>query len=309
MKTLVLSMISIAATVAAMTACTSEGDPIDVIDNGQPVEIKASAGIGEITTKTAGVIIDGNEVNDIEFIITEGESAPTDWSTAPLVKTSASIGTDKSLSFSPKQYYNSKPSINSYLIGYHPKSLGNAVRTNNSVAYVITGDEDIMCTEVKNGNKTTNKNTNLEITFDHLLTQYTFEVVAADAQAIQTWGKIRSIELIGQQKNATLALDKKTLVFNGNSDGIIEVGSTETDLKADLTATQFGKPIMVKPDQTNMQVKVVTENNSEGVVVDLTVASVKSTSYIVTLTFKATEIGATATIGEWKTGTGTGDVE
>ena len=50
MKTLVLSMISIAATVAAMTACTSEGDPIDNIDNGQPVEIKLNAGV--ITTKS-----------------------------------------------------------------------------------------------------------------------------------------------------------------------------------------------------------------------------------------------------------------
>ena len=51
MKTLVLSMISIAATIAAMTACTSEGDPIDNIDNGQPVEIQLNAGV--VTTKAA----------------------------------------------------------------------------------------------------------------------------------------------------------------------------------------------------------------------------------------------------------------
>jgi len=111
MKTLVLSMISIAATIAAMTACTSEGDPIDNIDNGQPVEIKASAGIGEIITKTAGVITDGKEVDDIEFIITEGEDAPADWSTATLNMTDATIAADKSLTFKTSQYYNSKASI------------------------------------------------------------------------------------------------------------------------------------------------------------------------------------------------------
>ena len=107
MKTLVLSMISIAATIAAMTACTSEGDPIDNIDNGQPVEIKASAGIGQIITKTAGVITDGTVVDDIEFIVTEGESAPADWSAANLTPTDATIAADKSLTFTTPQYYNS----------------------------------------------------------------------------------------------------------------------------------------------------------------------------------------------------------
>lgn len=46
MKTLVLSMISIAATVAAMTACTSESDPVNEVDpivNAKtPIEFKSS---------------------------------------------------------------------------------------------------------------------------------------------------------------------------------------------------------------------------------------------------------------------------
>lgn len=55
MKTLVLSMISIAATVAAMTACTSESDPVnEVIENNQPTPIVFGSSISEITTKTVG---------------------------------------------------------------------------------------------------------------------------------------------------------------------------------------------------------------------------------------------------------------
>ena len=50
MKTLVLSMISIAATVAAMTACTSESDGIDDLTKDAPVEIKMSAGVLNIVT-------------------------------------------------------------------------------------------------------------------------------------------------------------------------------------------------------------------------------------------------------------------
>lgn len=54
MKTLVLSMISIAATVAAMTACTSESDPINDITNPKDakVEIKLNAGVVNVETKT-----------------------------------------------------------------------------------------------------------------------------------------------------------------------------------------------------------------------------------------------------------------
>lgn len=312
MKTLVLSMISIAATVAAMTACTSEGDPIDNIDNGQPVEIKASAGIGEIITKTTGVITDGTAVDDIEFIITEGESAPTDWSTATLTETNATIAADKKLSFTTPQYYNSKASIKSFLVGYHPKAAGSGSRNKNIVSYTITGQEDIMCTEVKSGNKTDNKDTDLNIKFEHQLAQYSFQILAGDKQAVDTWGKIKSIELIGQQTTAELTLNTNTLTFTGGATNTITVGTTETGFdptNPTTTAVQFGDPIMVQPGQKDMKVKVVTTNNPDGIEVPLTVASVASTSYIVTLTFKATEIGATATIGEWLTGTGSGDVQ
>lgn len=311
MKTLVLSMISIAATIAAMTACTSEGDPIDNIDNGQPVEIKASAGIGQIITKTAGVITSEMAVDDIAFIVTEGKSEPTDWSTG-LKTTDATIAADKSLTFTTPQFYNSIPTINSYLIGYHPKYAGSGTSTNNTVSYTITGKEDIMCTGIVSGNKETNKTQTLDFTFDHQLAQYTFKILAGDQQAATTWGKIKSIKLLGQQTAATLTLNTKTLAFTGESTEVIIVGETDTDFDSTnptTTPVKFGSPIMVQPGQSDMKVKVVTENNTEGIEVPLTVASVKSTSYVVTLTFKSTGIGATATIGTWLSGEGTGDVQ
>ena len=311
MKTLVLSMISIAATIAAMTACTSEGDPIDNIDNGQPVEIKASAGIGQIITKTAGVITDGKDVENIEFVIVEKESVPSDWSTEALKATDATINTD-GFKFSTPQYYNPISTIKSHLIGYHPKTEGGGSRSNNVVTYTtITGQEDIMCTGIVSGNKEDNKTKALDFTFDHQLAQYTFKIQAEDQQAVATWGKISSIKLIGQQTTATLTLDTKTGEFTGVSTGEITVGDEAKAFDATdpvNNAVTYGSPIMVKPDQTNMKVKIVTEKNP-GIEIPLTVASVKSTSYIVTLTFKATEIGATAKIGEWKTGVGTGDVQ
>ena len=54
MKTLVLSMISIAATIAAMTACTSESDPVDEVEAQVPINLNA----GVLQTKA---VIDAGE--------------------------------------------------------------------------------------------------------------------------------------------------------------------------------------------------------------------------------------------------------
>ena len=53
MKTLVLSMISIAATIAAMTACTSESDPINEIDAEVNVPINFGQSINLFTKAIA----------------------------------------------------------------------------------------------------------------------------------------------------------------------------------------------------------------------------------------------------------------
>ena len=52
MKALVFNMLTIAATFAAMTACTSESDPVDEINpKDAKVEIKLNAGVVDVQTK------------------------------------------------------------------------------------------------------------------------------------------------------------------------------------------------------------------------------------------------------------------
>lgn len=50
MKALVFNMLTIAATFAAMTACTSESDPVDEVTN-QPTPVLFGSSISEITSK------------------------------------------------------------------------------------------------------------------------------------------------------------------------------------------------------------------------------------------------------------------
>ena len=128
MKTLVLSMISIAATVAAMTACTSEGDPIDNIDNGQPVEIQLNAGIGSITTKTPITSDDQGKLSSalpgIQFVKAADIAESPAWGDVSKVASTAEIKTDDistgKISFNTPLYYNVDPTLKSWLIGYYP---------------------------------------------------------------------------------------------------------------------------------------------------------------------------------------------
>lgn len=119
MKTLVLSMISIAATVAAMTACTSEGDPIDNIDNGQPVEIQLNAGIGSITTKTPITSDDQGKLSSalpgIQFVKAADIAESPAWGDVSKVASTAEIKTDDistgKISFNTPLYYNVDPTL------------------------------------------------------------------------------------------------------------------------------------------------------------------------------------------------------
>lgn len=306
MKTLVLSMISIAATVAAMTACTSESDGIDDLTKEAKVEINATAGIGEIITKTAGVVNQGEAMDDIGFVRVDKADPITDWSAETLLDIPATMTEAGVISFTPTQYFDSQKTVYTNMIGYHPKA--SFTRTKNTIAYQITGQEDIMCTVPVKKNK---EDASMTFSFDHLLTQFTFLIAAENAEAAKAWGNVTSIDLINQKTSATLTLDTKEIVFAAPATGIIPVGSTSTPFTtSDVTQTlQFGSSIMVEANQSEYKVNVKTVNNPGGVDIALSVKNaVVSTSYVVTLTFKGTTIVPTATIGKWLPETGSGEV-
>ncbi|WP_293714240.1 hypothetical protein [uncultured Parabacteroides sp.] len=307
MKTLVLSMISIAATVAAMTACTSESNEIDDITKNAKVEINATAGIGEIITKTAGVVNQGEAMDDIGFVRVDKADVISDWATETLSDIPATMVAGGAITFTPTQYFDSQKTVYTNMIGYHPKA--SFTRTQNTIAYQITGQEDIMCTDPVRTNK---EAVNMSFGFEHLLTQFSFLIKAENAEVAKAWGNVESIDLINQKTNATLTLDTKDLVFKTPATGTISVGSTATPFKAnDVTQTvPFGSPIMVEAGLSEYKVNVKTANNLTGVDITLSVTNaVVSTSYVITLTFQGTTIVPAATIGEWKQETGTGEVK
>lgn len=327
MKTFVLSMISIAATVAAMTACTSESEEIDNVVEA-PVEIQATAGVGSITTKAPMTAWDAAGSNAF-FCKAKDHATTADWSTAtPLY---AKIASDGKISFysdvnrttESKQYYNADATVKSWMIGCY---LGDATisggtnLTNNTATFTITGQEDIMATEVLSGTKAPNGNIK-ECTFNHLLSNLSFQItpkVAADIDAIKgAFGSVTKIEVLNQPNLLDLTLGE-TVTLDKNTTPGSATFSFEKSVVVDTNAS-FGE-IMVFPDNTlgktdsPIKIKVYTEKATAGIDVDVTIGDgttglAAKTKYLVTLSFSATDIQATAKIGEWQPGSGSGEVK
>lgn len=310
MKTLVLSMISIAATVAAMTACTSESDEIDEIEAKVPIEL--NAGVLEITSKA---VVNQGDQFDAQVMASETSKTYTTpfWTEAGAGN--ISVASDGKVTFDPIQYYPTNGNT-IYMIGYSPR----ATTSNGKVAYTIQGDNDIMVSNEISGSRTSKDPTGKELSFTHLLTQLQIKVVAANADAIAAWGGIKSIEVVDASTSVELDLGTGKLIEAGSPTvGNVPVDYTFTPalVLPNLTATptpeqaKSAGSVMVLPRDTKYQLLIKTENNQTGITIDPSVVKTEaSKAYEITLTFKSANVDVTASAGKWESVTGgTGTVE
>lgn len=309
MKTLVLSMISIAATIAAMTACTSEGDPIDNIDNGQPVEIQLNAGV--VTTKAAITSdTDGKlsaDLANVHFYRIDG--ATPDWAaTTPTTFTGKILAANKKISITDKQYYpvnGDKTTIAGLFVG---DGATTPTLTSGVADVTITGKEDIISAiPVDLGNRETPNTTPLA--FNHLLTQFQF-VVKTDNSTVQEAINNININVKSANKSAKVTLSTGTIAGWSNSGSI--TGPTGLTAAADGTVSIASDGIMLEPNLASITLVITSDNLPNGGL-EVTINGTDGTdgskmfqqgyAYKVTLTFKAKEVEGTAIVAQWKPGT------
>lgn len=300
MKTLVLSMISIAATVAAMTACTSESgnDPINEIEKGSEINITANVLKAEVETKAA---VTGNALTGVQILRKDAQPAEvgtTNWGTTPIEVDI--VNTSSNIFDTQKQYY--KPTgENAYFIGFYPKgtvdALGVVTFTN------ITGKEDVLLSNELNAGARGSVAASPELTFKHKLAliKFTFKQGAnypADDQVTSL--TVKGAELPATMKlsdgSITYTADKKTAgisAFTGGTYVITTSGSTTND--ADALMIEPGKDITLDITTNNgsFTVSKVKINSSDSEKTD------EGKQYNITITFNAKEASANATINPW----------
>lgn len=324
MKTLVLSMISIAATIAAMTACTSESDPINDITNPKDakVEIKLNAGVGSIISKAS---IESNEsgqpsspVQNVFLYKKESASEPT-WTTESFTQAiNSTINNDGTIEFSDDQYYPLNDN-NVYFVGLYTGKSTVSEFTSGSATLTITGDEDILYAAPINAGKRSDIATeeNRKMVFNHKLTQikFTFLKDASITDNISITGmKITKVGTTGIHNSCTIALNNGVL-----NDWKGDISSSGIAIECPTTALENINPtdptngVMVEPEIGTIEIEVNSDAFPSKKLTSIITAPASGnfkagTSYTIALTVKDKSISGTASITKWDTENGTGDL-
>lgn len=320
MKALVFNMLTIAATFAAMTACTSESDPVDEVNphSKEKVEIKLKTGVIDVQTKADSPIgatptefAEGTNIQLIRWDYT-GTLSELTWATDTYtaVKATAS-GT--AITFDEDQYYTTDGKNTSF-IGFYPVIDGsNVTLSSGTVQFTgLTGKLDILSAKLVDAGTQANPLTN-PIQFDHMLSQVKIKLTGTE-EADKLFGNIKKITLANVPDNINMTLGTKTTTIaipdNSSKPDINVMTSTETEgsLISSLTKEYT---ILVPPSLgtsgNDITIKIeTTKHNSENPLT-IPVSNIgdkgteSGTANNITLTFKD-KITVTTGITDWKDG-------
>lgn len=327
MKTLVLSMISIAATIAAMTACTSESDPINEITNPKDakVEIKLNAGVVEVTTK-AGPVSDTKATEfaaETPIQLIRWDYTETldnlDW-TANAYKTVNATASGAAITFSTPQYYDENGKSTSF-IGFYPalKEGSITLSDNGTVQFTgLDGQTDILSAELVNvgSQAKVTEESKRNIQFKHMLSQLKFKLSGTE-DANETFGKIKKISLLNIATDLNMTLGKTaeeiTIVIPKDaSQGNLTVLNMQEGEEASINSLLDKEYIIMIPprlgsseNKIEIQIETTTHDSTNPIKVNINDfegdGTGSGTANEITLTFKD-KITVTTAITGWDKG-------
>lgn len=293
-----------------LTGCTNTEEPVTV---GSEAAIRITAGIGETTR----AVIDAGYAADLNVSFARIDNLPAgmNWNT-PVVDAIRTGGAgNTAITFVQAQNYLAADGV-SALVGYYPRKTPEAGTANPlNVKYTITGDEDIMATEIQTGWLTAPFDA---FTFSHLLTQLQF-ICVGSADAIAKWTSVTSITVEDIATELTLSLDKTTgagLTVTGAADKSLPVKNCPAAVSPVGGATPQTGYLMLYPvtdmGTTPAAIDLEVKATYNGALKTLPVSITNidggvqaGQSHLITLTFAEDgTITAEAGIAVWQPGSG-----
>lgn len=282
-------------------------------DNGALVPIELGAGVNVISR---AVISTGSEVK-AGIAGWVAASAPTyaetpGWGGSDDLEviTTKANETAQSVSWTTQRYY-APDGKTTYMKAWSPAGT---FSTDNTVSFTNTdGSVDVLLAPVVSGSKTAKVSTPLA--FEHMTSQIKFSVKKGEGLAEGT--KIESITIKNAQFPTGFDLKK----------GIDEDGAVTYAAAADLTVpniddtkeitnTTAGDPVgdavMIKPIASKTFTVDIATNNASYANKTVTVTTdqvLAGYAYEITLTFGQAGVELTATVAEWKTATGSAEIQ
>ena len=326
MKKLILMF----SAIAIMASCTKTDEVIPTGTDGQvEIKLKSTALSIDATSRAA---FEG-PISGTHNLIAKVLASAITGNYATLYANGNMTFTDNgtnAVGYSTTKYYYPANDDVLYFCGLYPAdATWGTFGTTTTLTF--SGKEDVMAAAETSGKKSLAQAatpTHPSLTFNHLLTKLVVLVKADDTDAEATaaaaaaWGKVTGITLIkadGADPLSVVTVDLKTGAATSfgtdvasfpfyvrNTDSPFTTSDVLTDTPEEV-AYSIVAPITAT-GTNDFRLKVITEKHTTGVEVPLgvTVGATKGKSYAITLTFKATEIKATATVVAWADGGATG---
>lgn len=290
--------------------CSSDDDGIDVNDSNA---IKLTAGVNSISLRNSLGPLNSNFSVDFPIGI---YAYNVDWkagSTNLINNNNATVsGTsphDVAFGSSAIYYYPTDGST-VHFRAFAPQGLEStpaAVGVAPKVDITITGHDDVMFASATGFKQGSEDASIPQLNFAHLLTQLQFSL-KTDASYASTVAKVVSLKIKQQPSVVTLDVGAGTITF----------GSTLIDMEAITTASQTAlgsttlnaqSPLIIRPATSyllSVEVQPDPDDDDTTVTYDATITldAITGRAHMVTLTFTAHGISATATVADWVTGTG-----
>ena len=349
-KTWTLNAISLCLLPLLTAGCLSDNLLSDHPDTPTgPIEIRMKSYIADNTMGTRaddvkGIIKEGTAFNVSFARANEGSSGYSDasFSLVNSTGTVSSSGSPYNLTFNPAIYYQTTKSKKTKLIGWHPAG-GTLSDGKVTFSTALDGETDVMATSLVEGCQ---DKTITSVIFDHLLTQISVKVYAADDATKGLWGGIKSIKVKGKGQSYTLTLPatsanagtKITTVGFTGSDNLPLVQkdpSNNTEIQQGNSAYGESNPLALGSNDSktlagyamfapvtgaDSKIELIVETKDGGTqTVDVnaptntvdgssTTGFLAGYSYVVTLKFSSAGIAPTVSVTGWKTGTDPGEV-
>jgi len=300
-----------------MAGCSSEDSSGVVVDLNAP--ILPTSSLSDMEPSRA-IVNAGSAFSASLFRVdATGSSYPSDYTGVAALP--AAVSASGSLTITPDQYYQMNGD-NTALLGVYPAvgSGGTWSATAGTLAYAVDGKTDVMATAFVAGNK---DSAQPALVFSHLLTQVHVSVYAASQTAIDLWGDVVSIAIVGRESECTLTLPAPgasgaaTAAFSGtatdltltNADGTAAASLTVTAIeKAD--AQPFGY-CMFAPTTAALTLKIVTSKGATNTVTLASTTFEKGKAYEVAIKMVPSGFISddNVTITGWENGTTTGPID
>jgi hypothetical protein len=282
-------------------------------DNGALVPIELGAGVNVISR---AVICSGSEVK-AGIAGWEAASAPTyaeapSWggSDDPEVITTTASETARNVAWTAQRYY-APGGETTYMKAWSPAGT---FSTGNTVSFANTnGSEDVLLAPVVSGSKTSKVSTPLA--FRHMTSQIKFSVKKGEGLAEGT--KIESITIKNAQLPTGFDLakgidDDGAVTYAAAADLTVPKIDSSQEISNTIAGYPVGDAVMIKPIASKTFTVDITTNNASYANKTVTVTTdqvLAGYAYEITLTFGQAGIELTATVADWKTASGSAEIQ